>query len=202
VTIAPFWIDRDEVTQAEYSAFLVARGLEAGLKPPATWSGGEPSEAQRSLPITGVTRSEAQAYARWAGKRLPTEAEWEAAARHGHGAVFPWGQDAWNPRQDPSRARIDAKGPVAVTDGTYDNRHPLGIRHLIGNVAEWTASDFEPYPGGTFATFDASKRGQAVARGGSFESTLALQATAAARSPLPPSARHASVGFRCAKSAR
>jgi serine/threonine protein kinase/formylglycine-generating enzyme required for sulfatase activity len=202
VTLAPFWIDRDEVTHAEYSAFMVARGLEAGLKPPATWAGGEPSEAQRSLPITGVTRSEAQAYARWAGKRLPTEAEWEAAARHGHGAVFPWGQDAWNPRQDPSRARIDAKGPVAVTDGTYDNRHPLGIRHLIGNVAEWTASDFEPYPGGTFATFDASKRGQAVARGGSFESTLALQATAAARSPLPPSARHASVGFRCAKSAR
>ncbi|WP_030348755.1 ergothioneine biosynthesis protein EgtB [Streptomyces sp. NRRL S-1022] len=125
-------------------------------------------------PVLHVSWYEADAYARWAGRRLPTEAEWEKAARHdpatGRSRRYPWG-DA-----DPSdrHANLGQRHLRPAPVGSYpEGASPLGVRQLIGDVWEWTASDFLPYPG--FAAFPYREYSEVffgsdhkVLRGGSF----------------------------------
>lgn len=125
-------------------------------------------------PVVHVSWYEADAYARWAGRRLPTEAEWEKAARHdpasGRSRRYPWG-DA---DPTPAHANLGQRHLSPAPAGSYpEGRSPLGVRQLIGDVWEWTGSDFLPYPGFTAFPYkeysevffgDAHK----VLRGGSF----------------------------------
>ena len=99
-------------------------------------------------PVVHVCFHEAQAYATWTGRRLPTEAEWEKAARHdpatGRSRRYPWGDDDPAPRHANLGQRHLAPAPV----GAYpDGASPLGVHQLIGDVWEWVDSDFQPYPG-------------------------------------------------------
>lgn len=125
-------------------------------------------------PVLHVSWYEADAYARWAGRRLPSEAEWEKAARHdpatGRARRFPWGDED----PTPAHANLGQRHLRPAAVGSYpDGQSPLGVRQLIGDVWEWTASDFLPYPG--FAAFPYREYSEVffgdeykVLRGGSF----------------------------------
>lgn len=141
VRVRPFRIDSTEVTHEQYYLFVLATGAE----PPSSWPGGmyDPKVAQ--YPVTGVNLEQARAFARWAGKRLPTEAEWERAARYVDGRRYPWGDAPKVGGKIPCHCletAMDADGRLRVSPvGKYPNgRSPEGVFDLAGNVWEWTAS--------------------------------------------------------------
>lgn len=127
--VGTFYMDEREVTEAQWAAYLSANRLRA----PRSWAGGKPS-GDGTLPVMGISALEAEAYAEWAGKRLPTEAEWLAAAGAADGREYPWGA-GW----DASKANAKSEGPRAV--GSYAaGASPSGARDMAGNVAEWTGT--------------------------------------------------------------
>ena len=133
-----------------------------------------------SAPVTGIDWYDAYAYAAWRGRRLPTEEEWEKAARGTEGALFPWGDEA-----DATRANAGSAVMVlSSTAGFPQGRSPYGLHHAAGNVWEWTAS----------AGPDA---GLAVMRGGSFRTALP-GCRCFVRNWLDRRSRRDDVGFRCA----
>ncbi|MET7617705.1 ergothioneine biosynthesis protein EgtB [Streptomyces sp. NPDC005408] len=157
-------------------------------------------------PVLHVSWYEADAYARWAGRRLPTEEEWEKAARHdpqsGRSRRFPWGDGDPSPSQASLGQRHLRPAPV----GSYpDGESPLGVRQLIGDVWEWTASDFLPYPG--FAAFPYREYSEVffgsahkVLRGGSF-AVDAVACRGTFRNWDLPVRRQIFSGFRTARDA-
>jgi serine/threonine-protein kinase len=159
VTVKSFYLDIYEVTCEDYKRFLDKTGRPA----PTTWTNGTYPPGTAKHPVTGITWDDAAAYAKSSGKRLPSEAEWEFAARGPRGLLYPWG-NTW--RAGCANAGKEGKGLVNV--GSYDCDSPFGVQDLIGNAWEWTASDWQPYPGGTLAT--PASGGEKVIRGGSWES--------------------------------
>jgi sulfatase modifying factor 1 len=137
VSLAAFAMYRFEVTNEQYEAFCKATG-----HPRAAFAGSRRFN-QPKQPVVGVTWEDANAYARWAGARLPTEAEWEYAARGTDGRLYPWGS------QRPSRQRAhfdqDPNSDAAAAVGTYpQGASPFGCQDMAGNVWEWVA-DYYAY---------------------------------------------------------
>ncbi|MCK6445244.1 MAG: protein kinase [Planctomycetes bacterium] len=143
--VAPFWIDPYEVSNAEYREFVLATGHRV----PPLWKPDYRPEFDR-LPVAGVTREDAVAFAEWAGKRLPTDLELQRVGRGRDGRLFPWGD---TPDRSGTRARVGAPGldlggdfaanflaGVVPVDSLAEGATPEGVFHLIGNVAEWTDS--------------------------------------------------------------
>jgi len=129
-----FYIDRLEVTNAQYGVFVRATGHRA----PRHWDGPEPPAGILSAPVTFVNCDDAGAYARWAGKRLPTEQEWEKAARSTDGRKFPWGNDKPTTRRAVFfRLWGEAPQPVGQCP---DGASPYGCLDMAGNVCEWTST--------------------------------------------------------------
>jgi formylglycine-generating enzyme required for sulfatase activity len=136
ISISAFRIDRYEVTNLQYRRFIRATGHPA----PPTWLSGEYPVGLDLYPVTGVTRAEAAAYCAWLGKRLPTEAEWEKAARGTDGRRWPWG-DGWDPNRLNS-SQSEFGQPVAV--GSFPNgASPYGLLDMAGNAAEWVQDFFD-----------------------------------------------------------
>ncbi len=205
VAIAGFRIDPQETTVEQYNLFMaVIIDPEAGndhrvlgfchpsepegyRHTPAGW---EAQLDHARWPVTGVSWLDAQAYASWAGKRLPSEAEWELAARGPQRFAFPWG-DSW----DAVRCRFNADTPVDVGSLPEGDSY-FGLADMSGNAAEWTADIFEPYPGGS-SNHPKLGKGRVV-RGGSFSSALDVELKLAFRFPVLPGEKDPSVGFRCA----
>lgn len=135
VHLAGYRLDRCEVTNAQFQRFVEA----TGHRPAGPWRRGF-APGQEAHPVRYVTWADASAYAAWAGRRLPTEAEWERAARGPSSLRYPWGA-AW----DPSRAQADlplAAGPAAV--GSFPaGATPEGCLDMAGNVWEWTADWYD-----------------------------------------------------------
>jgi formylglycine-generating enzyme required for sulfatase activity len=190
VTLKGFWIDRTEVTVADYRAFMAATG-HRGF-PEWTYETGPPQPEQ---PVIGVNYADATAFCAWKGKRLPTEAEWEKAARGTDGRIFPWG-NAWDPDRVTYR-RPGTKGPAPV--GAHpDNASPYGAVDMAGNVMEWTDSWYAPHPGNDLKrrAFGHTHR---VLKGGSWE-TAPYHLRAASRFPVVPEIGQPSFGIRCVAS--
>ena len=157
-SVAPFFMDATEVTNQQYAEFLSATGEVA----PPSWKDGVYPEAEANFPVTGVTWYEAAEYAAWKGKRLPTEAEWEFAARGTEGRAYPWG-DEWDATL--ANAGGQTKGLRPVGQG---GASPFGIYDMSGNAWEWTSSDARSYPAGK--EFPSSRLRLKIIRGGNWQS--------------------------------
>jgi sulfatase modifying factor 1 len=201
VDLNPFWIDRTEVTVARYQQCVAAGRCNV---PP----GGSERPAPPDHPITLVSWAEAATFCAWAGGRLPTEAEWERAARGTSGRQYPWG-DVYNPfltnhgrfglyELDGADGFLEAAPVGSFPDG----RTPEGIEDLAGNVEEWVADWFEPeYAKATAVNPRGPDVGdERVVRGGGYGSPRPFL-RGASRLRAPPWARRSWIGFRCARDA-
>ncbi len=231
VNLAPFFIDVAPVTEAAYSRFVAAGGYEdlscwseegcawlqeTGATAPKHWhreGGGwtvRIMDQARPLdpcrPVCHVCFYEAEAYARFVGKRLPTEVEWEAAAtwdpETGSKRSYPWGEQP----ASPDLANIDALSFQTAPIGSYRrNVSPIGCYGMIGDVWEWTSSSFRPYPG--YQTFPYPEYSEAffgddykVLRGGAW-ATRAGAIRGTFRNWDSPIRRQIFSGVRCARDA-
>jgi len=193
-----FMLDQYEVTVARYAAFLQATG---NIKPPEEWETVD-LKSGADLPVVGVDWQDANGYCRWAGKRLPTEAEWEKAARSADGREYPWGNDA--PTPDHARFGKSYQNPVykdgVARVGSYSKgTSPFGIHDLSGNVSEWVADWFsEGFPRGDLRNPKGPDNGTGkVLRGGGWYDP-AERITTTKRFHASPGYRSVDVGFRCA----
>jgi iron(II)-dependent oxidoreductase len=231
VVVPAFHLDAAPVTNAGYAEFIddggytderwwTAEGwahrVDAGLVAPLHWQRdggrwwytrfGRTEPIRPDEPVVHVCFHEARAYARWAGKRLPTEIEWEKAARWdpatGRSTRYPWGDDDWT----PDRANLGQLHLSPAPVGAYPaGASPLGVHQLIGDVWEWVDTDFQPYPG--FAPFPYREYSEVffgprykMLRGGSF-GTDAAACRGTFRNWDHPIRRQIFAGFRCARDA-
>lgn len=134
-------IDKYPVTNAQYARFVA----EAGHRPPLHWQGGKFREGLALHPVTMVSWHDALAYAQWAGKRLPTEAEWEKAARGPAGMRWPWGDHMEVSRLNTYYTVGSSTEVTRYTEGASY----YGVMDMAGNVSEWVSDNFRPYPGST-----------------------------------------------------
>ncbi|GKS57478.1 hypothetical protein YTPLAS18_10050 [Nitrospira sp.] len=139
VYLNSFYIDKYETSVSRYAKFMQA----AGRKAPTYWDQVK-LEEHGNLPVVGVDWSDAEVYCRWAGKRLPAEAEWEKAARGTDGRTYPWGnEEPTSARANFGRDFLSVKNPyeerLAPVDSLEAGRSPYGVHHLAGNVWEWVA---------------------------------------------------------------
>ncbi|HET8759618.1 MAG TPA: formylglycine-generating enzyme family protein [Nitrospiria bacterium] len=200
VRVRSFFMDRTEVTNAQYQKFIEVSGRPAPADPKDVeyyaWVDGKPPAGQEEHPVCYVAWADADAYCRWVGKRLPTEAEWERAARGDDNRIWPWGNTFDPTRCNTTEAGFRWSTPV----GSFpEGASPYGVLDLCGNVAEWTSSWYEPYPGSTLqrAAFGRKMR---VARGGAWVLTAQPWSRTTNRNlAQPPDLRHRTLGFRCVK---
>jgi iron(II)-dependent oxidoreductase len=184
-----FTMDVNEVTNADYARFADATRAAK----PWTWPGGKVAKGEERLPVTNVTWTDADAYCRWAGKRLPTEAEWERAARGGLDRKrYPWGDEGGR-----GRAHIGSStGPTAV--GSFP-ANAFGLHDIAGNVWEWTSDWYERdyYAVSSDRNPTGPPKGRyKVIRGGGWTEGVQLNSF---RNYADPEIRTLIIGVRCAK---
>lgn len=206
-----FFIDRFEVSVADYAACVVERACSPSgvhgprVQPPEVetfghfCTGGQPGRERH--PINCVDRSQAAAYCRFVGKRLPTEAEWERAARGSDGRRYPWGDE--RPAtcdQAVVSGLCSATGPRAIGLRAPTSISPFGAFDMAGNVWEWVQDGYEPQLAFIAARDDPfvpAVTGRGVLRGGSWD-FAPTHAEAAHRLPMDPAEGHVASGMRCA----
>jgi formylglycine-generating enzyme required for sulfatase activity len=194
VWVDDFYIDVHEVTNAQYKVYVDSMRVE----PPPKWVDGNYGLGEDGLPVVSITWDEAAAYARFVGKRLPTEAEWEKAARGTDGRSYPWGG---------SFDRVHANnGEHLLPIMSYPSGvSPYGAYDMAGNAAEWVDGWYEAYPREPGQTPPSDlpdrqeefKKERRVYRGGSWN-TFPKHLRCANRESTSPGKRWVYVGFRCA----
>ncbi len=195
-TMEAFFMDVYEVTVEDYYNFIKAENHPAPQGWSEDWKNGIFAESERNLPVTGITWFEARQYAASVGKRLPTEKEWEYAARGTDERLYPWGNT-----YNPSFANVkEANRGKALPVGKFPGgASPFGVMDLAGNVIEWTESDSFRYPDSPAREADL-KPGKII-RGGSFRASK-IGAMVTTRFVLQQNEARPDLGFRCAKDAK
>ena len=197
VFVDAFEIDQFEVTNEQFEKFVAETGYvtdaeKAGDMPWLAYAEGKPNH-----PVVKVSWNDAKAFCEWAEKRLPTEAEWEKAARGTDGRIYPWGNN-W----DVAKANTKDAGYRGTTIvGSFpDGTSPYGVMDMAGNVSEWTSDWFQPYPGYPGGDSEAQYFGEKyrVIRGGGWFSDQELVRTTE-RSASSVELANDDVGFRCAR---
>ena len=190
VSLPDYYVDATEVSNAAYRQFAEATGRPM----PDTVEGPE-------YPVVNVTLLEARAYAEWAGKRLPSEEEWEKAARGTDARKYPWGSTP----PESGRANLGS-GKAAAVDTLPDGASPYGAKHMAGNVWEWTVS---AYPVSAAELADMQKVLPSVGnlwnviKGGSYApQTIELFARTYMRRGFPVTGKSPYIGFRCVRDAK
>jgi formylglycine-generating enzyme required for sulfatase activity len=202
VFVDAFYMDNFEITVGRYAKFLEATG---SARPPEEWESVK-IQTDSELPVVGVNWGEAAGYCKWAGKRLPTEAEWERAARGKDERKYPWGNDA--PAAESARYGKRYENPVyqdgVARVGSYaKDSSPFGVFDLAGNVTEWVGDWFsDSVPVGEGPNPKGPESGTSrVLRGGSwYDPAERIQVTK--RWHASPANRSDGIGFRCAADAK
>ncbi len=190
-----YYIDLYEVTNAKYKRFVQATGHRL----PDDWvkSNNDIPEGMEDHPVVFVSWQDASDYCAWAGKRLPTEYEWEKAARGTDGRVFPWGDEF-----DKSKGNTPQYGlGKAMKVGSFENgRSPYGLYDMAGNAFEWTASWYKAYPGNTHKDLNEGEIYRVVKGGSWYDCTYyrcGISAPTYNRIFFHPMTKNFSFGFRC-----
>lgn len=195
VYLKSYFIDQYEATIGEYRRYIA----ETGARPPEIWKPFpgrlEPKDAYA---LFDISYPDAEAYCRWKGKRLPTEAEWEKAAKGTDGRKWPWGDDL-----SKGATNTLGSGPnwVAPPGSFLKDVSPYGLYDMGGNVMEWTSSWYLPYPGSDLKR-DAFGEKYKVLRGGSWTSSLTPFGRTTHRLPVLSWIAQPDFGVRCAKDAK
>jgi formylglycine-generating enzyme required for sulfatase activity len=166
MTVKPFYVDIYEVTCADYKKFIDA----TNYKQPRNWKTRDIPQGWEKKPVTAVSWDDANAYAKWAEKRLPTEAEWEFAARGTDGRIYPWGND-W--KENMANANGESKEMKDV--GAFQGQSPFGAFDMVGNAWEWTSDDAKSYKDGK--SILTTTPSQKVIRGGFYGSKKVIPTT-------------------------
>jgi formylglycine-generating enzyme required for sulfatase activity len=186
VVVGPFFIDRTEVTNEDYLKFVKATGYPA----PSSWKDGKYKASEAKFPVVNVSWLDASAYAKWAEKRLPTEAEWEFAARGAEQHIYPWGNDWKAGYANADRGR---DGRLAVVGSYSQGASPFGALDMCGNVWELTSGNLFDYSDITKEILPGR-----VIRGGAYDVPRA-RATTTYRGVVPPDKGFDKTGFRCVR---
>lgn len=202
VFIKAFYIDRYEVTNRRYKIYVSAVGAVL----PSYWEDGSFPQGRDDFPVTWVNWFDAANFCDWAGKRLPTEKEWEKAAKGADGNEYPWGND-FNNEHANLAAKAGGKTKIAKVGSFPQGASPEGVHDLIGNVWEWTADDYAPYKGSVYQSLQyggdyKTLRGASAAYighfpGASYEDVLKKYSRSGYRQPALPDEDAHDVGFRC-----
>jgi serine/threonine-protein kinase len=239
VSLDAYWIDQTEVTNGMFAQFVFATHYRTDAEKSgrgyvyqvssdevvktigATWQHphGPASDlkGQEQYPVVQVSWNDAAAYCKWAGRRLPTEAEWEKAARGTDGQLYPWGNQAWagnlanfmDKQLNPSYSVDDGHAGIAAVGSYPDGASPYGALDMAGNVAEWVADWYvDPYPQSEQTSTVINPKGPAsgearVMRGGAWMSNddnNGEKRLAAYRNNNLPELSADEAGFRCADS--
>jgi formylglycine-generating enzyme required for sulfatase activity len=239
VSLDAFWIDQTEVTNAMFAEFVSATHYRTDAekkgnsyvyqpsaddftkKSGANWQHphgpGSDLKDLEQYPVVQVSWNDARAYCKWAGRRLPTEAEWEKAARGTDGRLHPWGDQEWagnlanfmDKQLNPDYPVDDGYAGIAPVGNYPDGASPFGVLDMVGNVAEWVADWYvHPYPQGDQDTVVINPQGPASGesrgmRGGAWTSNdenNGERRLAAHRNWNKPNLSADSSGFRCAAS--
>lgn len=193
-TTPAYYIDAYEVTFGQWIEFTTKSGYTEESEWRSFYTVGK-----ENFPVANITQDDAKAYAKWAGKRLPSEEEWEKAARGAEGFLYPWG-NTWDPTKSNS-GEYGMRNTVEVGQMRLD-KSPFGVYDMMGNVQEWTADLLKPYKGNKNAEDINFTRGYAVARGSSFMffPSKGGGMFTYTRSAYFPKAQYG-LGFRCVKDA-
>jgi len=215
-----YWTGRTEVTNAQYLQFVRATGHRA----PDHWSGGEIPSGLERFPVVFVSWEDARSYCEWAGRRLPTELEWEKAARGSGSRTFPWGE-SWDPRRcrnlelitgethsDPSDWAVASEEWVASHDGFREGpaavgsypigASPYGCLDMAGNVEEWCVDWYDEHAYRRYAKGDFTpplSGTYRVLRGGSWYNGTSRYFRCDFRCYSDPANRGGNLGFRCVR---
>ena len=194
VFVDAFEMDKLEVTNQEFERFVQETGYVTDAEKGGDTSWRYYAEGKPQHPVVKVSWNDAVAYCGWAGKRLPTEAEWEKAARGTDARVYPWGNQ-W----DAARANAKEAGYRGTTAvGSFPaGASPYGVLDMAGNVAEWTTDWFKAYPGGDFYSPYFGEKYRVIRGGGWFSDQKLVRTTE--RSCSGVELANDDVGFRCAR---
>src|SRR5258706_525598 len=191
VNVEAFYIERTEVTCRQFDNFLIA----TESPPPPGWTGYSPPAGKGEHPVTSVTGEQAAAYAKWAGRRLPTEVEWEKAARGTDGRAFPWGETF-----DAEKGNF-GKGGTRAAGGSPGDLSPFGLLDAGGNVAEFTVP-VHPFRAPTGPQKEEDKPRWVVKGGHWGDAKPAETSLLFLRFPAKAGEKDSGTGFRCALDSR
>lgn len=198
VRVAAFYIDRNEVTNRQYKEFADATGRSYPANP--SWD--DRYFDKPDHPVMNVSWSAARAYATWAGKELPTEAQWELAARGAEASRYPWGNQYAENAANLSGSSDGARYTAPVGSFKLD-RSAFGIMDMAGNVSEWVNDLYELYPGNS-GSLGADERTYRVVRGAgmTYGREFAALSRRMAHAPEIKPGQHTAIGFRCVSDAK